>query len=150
MFLTLLRLFIAALWSPAGKGLTSWLLLVMFIVFFFTFLCGILGQVYLSVSFPDTCLLSYFLLFNKPFFCCIFQSLILDTRNKLSNQIEDAITHLRSGYPHFNTTVKPVLSGHSKTDKTKVLKTNGSLMKVESIAECILQYFRPAFSDNRS
>ena len=32
MFLMLLRLFIAALWSPAGKGLTSWLLLVMFIV----------------------------------------------------------------------------------------------------------------------
>ena len=27
-------------------------------------------------------------------------------------------------------TVKPVLSGHSKIDKTKVLKTNGSLMKV--------------------
>ena len=33
-------------------------------------------------------------------------------------------------------TIKPVLSGHSKIDKTKVLKTNGSLMKVESIAEC--------------
>ena len=33
VFLMLLRLFIAALWSPAGKGLTSWLLLVMFIVF---------------------------------------------------------------------------------------------------------------------
>ena len=32
-FLMLSRLFIAALWSPAGKGLTSWLLLVMFIVF---------------------------------------------------------------------------------------------------------------------
>ena len=32
-FLMLLRLFIAALLSPAGKGLTSWLLLVMFIVF---------------------------------------------------------------------------------------------------------------------
>ena len=30
-------------------------------------------------------------------------------------------------------TVKPVLSGHSKIDKTKSLKTNGSLMKVESI-----------------
>ena len=28
----LLCLFIAALWSPAGKGLTSWLLFVMFIV----------------------------------------------------------------------------------------------------------------------
>ena len=42
-------------------------------------------------------------------------------------------------------TVKPVLSSHSKIDKTKVLKTNCSLMKVESIAECspqsILQYF---------
>ena len=41
--------------------------------------------------------------------------------------------------------VKPVLSGRSKIDKTKVLKANGSLMKVESIAECspwsILQYF---------
>ena len=33
VFLMLLRLFIAALWSPAGKGLTSWLLLVMCIVF---------------------------------------------------------------------------------------------------------------------
>ena len=35
-------------------------------------------------------------------------------------------------------TVKPVLNCHSKIDKTKVLKTNGSLMKVESIAECSL------------
>ena len=33
VFLMLSRLFIAALWSPAGKGLTSWLLSVMFIVF---------------------------------------------------------------------------------------------------------------------
>ena len=51
-------------------------------------------------------------------------------------------------------TVKPVLSGHSKIDKTKILMTNGGLMKVESIAECspwsILQYFWPALSDNRS
>ena len=29
-------------------------------------------------------------------------------------------------------TVKPVLSGHWKIDKTKVLKTDGSLMHVES------------------
>ena len=34
------------------------------------------------------------------------------------------------------TTVRPVVSGHSKIDKTKVLKTNGSLMKVKCIAEC--------------
>ena len=33
VFLMLSREFIAALWSPARKGLTSWLLLVMFIVF---------------------------------------------------------------------------------------------------------------------
>ena len=32
-------------------------------------------------------------------------------------------------------TVKPALIGHSIIDKTKVLKTNGSFMKVESIAE---------------
>ena len=42
-------------------------------------------------------------------------------------------------------TVKLVLSGHLKIDKTKVLMENGSLMEVESIAECspwsILQYF---------
>ena len=31
-FLMLSRMFIPALWLPAGKGLTSWLLLVMFIV----------------------------------------------------------------------------------------------------------------------
>ena len=32
--------------------------------------------------------------------------------------------------------VKPVLSGHSKIDKTNILMTNSILMKVESIAEC--------------
>ena len=50
------RLFIVALWSPAGKGLTSWLLFVMFNCVFVTFTCGILGQVwYLIVSIPDLC-----------------------------------------------------------------------------------------------
>ena len=33
-------------------------------------------------------------------------------------------------------TVIPVLSGQSNIDKTKILKKNGSLMKVESMAEC--------------
>ena len=41
-----------------------------------------------------------------------------------------------------------------KIDKTKIRMTNGGLMKVKSIAECskgnILQYFRPALSDNWS
>ena len=34
---------------------------------------------------------------------------------------------------------KHVLSSHSKKDKTKILITNGSLMKVERIAECFLE-----------
>ena len=34
-------------------------------------------------------------------------------------------------------TVKPVLSGFSKIDKPKDLKTDGRLMQVESIAECL-------------
>ena len=56
VFVLLSHLFIAALWSPAGKGLTSWLLFVMFIVILL-----LLGQVwYLIVSIPDPCSLSYF------------------------------------------------------------------------------------------
>ena len=42
-------------------------------------------------------------------------------------------------------TTKPVLSGHSKIDKTKILKTNGSLIKVESISECSLGAFCNTF-----
>ena len=61
VFFMLLRLFIAALWSPAGKRLTSWLLFVMFNCVFVTFPCGILCQVcYLIVSIPDLCHLSHF------------------------------------------------------------------------------------------
>ena len=57
----LLCLFIAALWSPAGEGLTSWLSFVMSNFEFVTFPCHILGQVrYLIVSIPDLCRLSYF------------------------------------------------------------------------------------------
>ena len=36
----------------------------------------------------------------------------------------------------FGSTVKPVLSGHSKIDKTKILMTNGTLMKVENTMYC--------------
>ena len=35
VFVMLSPLFIAALWPPAGKGLTSWLLFVTFIVFYY-------------------------------------------------------------------------------------------------------------------
>ena len=64
-FVTLSHLFIAALWSPAGKGLTSWLSFVIVNCVFVTFPCGILGQVwYLIVSIPDLCHLSYFYVYK--------------------------------------------------------------------------------------
>ena len=64
-------------------------------------------------------------------------------------------THLSRNFSHIlGYTVKSVKNCHSKIEKTKSLMTNGSLMKVESIAECspwsILQYFWPALSDNWS
>ena len=43
------------------------------------------------------------------------------------------------------TTVKPVFSGHSKIDEIKDLKTDESLRKVESIAECSLGAFCKTF-----
>ena len=42
VFVMLSRLLIAAFWSPTGKGLTSWVLFVMFNCAFVTFPCGIL------------------------------------------------------------------------------------------------------------
>ena len=46
----------ATLWSPAGKGLTSWLLFVMFNCVVVTLPCGILVQVwYLILLIPDIC-----------------------------------------------------------------------------------------------
>ena len=60
VFVMLLRLFNAAFLSPAGKGLTSWPLFVIFNCVFVTFPCGILGQVwYLIVFIPGLCRLSY-------------------------------------------------------------------------------------------
>ena len=40
----------------------------------------------------------------------------------------------------FLYTVKPVLSGHSKNDKTNILTKNGSIMKSERIAKCSLEH----------
>ena len=49
-------LFIAALLSPAGKGLTSWFLFVTSYCDIVTFPFGILGQVWnLIVLIPDLC-----------------------------------------------------------------------------------------------
>ena len=78
-----LRLFIIALWSTAGKGLTSWLSFVLFNCVFVTFPCGILGQVwYLIVSIPDPCFLSYFVSANgRTFKSAEFQCFVKNISN---------------------------------------------------------------------
>ena len=61
VFVMLSRLLIAALSSPGGKGLASWLSFVVLNCVVVTFPFGILGQVrYLIVSIPALCPLSYF------------------------------------------------------------------------------------------
>ena len=55
------RLFICALWSPAGKGLTSWLSFVVSNCELVTFpLVSQAGCDTLIVSIPDLCTLTYF------------------------------------------------------------------------------------------
>ena len=56
-----MRLCIDALWSPVGKGLSSWRSFVMSNCEVVDFPCGILGQVWcLIVSIPDLCPIYYF------------------------------------------------------------------------------------------
>ena len=63
--------------SPAGKGLTSLLLFVMFNCVFVTFPCDILGQAwYLIVSIPDLCRLSYFHFVTGPQGLCFMPHVI--------------------------------------------------------------------------
>ena len=51
VFVMLLCLFITALMSPVGKGLTSWLSSVMFSCVYVTFPCGILCHVWYNIVF---------------------------------------------------------------------------------------------------
>ena len=70
VFAMRLRLFITVVWAPAGEGLTSWLLFVVFNCIFETFQCGTLSQVwYLIVLIPDLCCLSYSDIFYWPNMC---------------------------------------------------------------------------------
>ena len=64
VFVMFSRLLIAALWLPAGKGLTFWLSFVVFNCVVVTFQFGILGQVrHLIVSIPDLCHFLTFILY---------------------------------------------------------------------------------------
>ena len=69
-----------------------------------------------------------------------------DTRLKINLKLMTVYSTFSSKYS------KTCLKRPLKNRQTKILMTNGSLMKVESIAECspwsILQYFWPALSDD--
>ena len=60
---------------------------------------------------------------SSPWFCCCQYI-------NIHNRFPLLIIQYKPNYG------KPCSNGHSKIDKTKILMTNGSLMKVESIAEC--------------
>ena len=81
------RLLICALWSPAGKGLTSWLSFVVSNCEFVTFPFCILGQVwYLIVSNLYLCTRIYFLSYLNKVIDTInsiklFLNFITDTQN---------------------------------------------------------------------
>ena len=71
------RLFICALWSPAGKGLTSWLSFVVSNCEC-NFPIDILGQVwYLIVSIPNLCTLTYFVKVDRYKAVFLFGSFML-------------------------------------------------------------------------
>ena len=82
------HLFIAVLWLPAGKWLTSWLLFVKSNYDFVTIPYGTLGQVwYLIVLIPDLCRLSYFddVLSDDK------QAIIIDAFNSTSGYLDDIL-----------------------------------------------------------
>ena len=56
------------------------------------------------------------------------------TRSSLRKSRDQTVQSHRSWHKKNQCTVKSVLSGYSKRDKTEILMTNGSLMEVESIA----------------
>ena len=76
------RLFICALWSPAGKGLTSWLSFVVSSVSLSLSHWYPGSGVVLVVSIPDLCTITYFYIWPKSMLsvtpgknCCIIKSM---------------------------------------------------------------------------
>ena len=71
---------------------------------------------------------------------------IIDTDDLLLLALKKNINEASS---EIKCTVKPVYNDHSKIDETKIFMTDGSLRRIESIAEwSILQYFWSALSEN--
>ena len=92
------RQFIAALWSPARQGLTSWLLFVILNCVFVTLPCSILGnRWYLIVSIPYLCRLSYFTYALHFILSVMFQPNLagfLDILNRISEEPKHQISTL--------------------------------------------------------
>ena len=61
------------------------------------------------------------------------------TKKNPVNLFKDTFTRR---YVYTSIYSKIYVNGHSKIDKTKVIMTNGSLMKVKSIAECCLDWLQ--------
>ena len=95
----LLRLFIAALWSLAGKGLASWLSFVMFNCILVTFPCGILGQFWFhsanlnlsSNEGPLNCIISNYTLAHYMY--CAVQ--FMRGASPLPNEIREMAMHTK-------------------------------------------------------
>ena len=127
VFLILSCLFNAALWSPARKGLTLLLLLVMFIVFL------LLSHVVSWVR-CGTCITVSFLDFD------VFLTIAKTTSKQQQNhslKTDRRLSHRGGGvnavYWYQIFALVSAVNSHSKIDKTKILMTNGGLMNVNSI-----------------
>ena len=84
-------LFICALWSPAGKGLTSWLSFVVFNFEFVTFPIGIQGQVwYLIISIPDLYTLTYFYSIKRCHKLIAFKG-CFDKKNRTRKDVNETL-----------------------------------------------------------
>ena len=87
---------------------------------------------------------------SGPIFLVVNKSLFNKKYSSYSESMNSTKQKVLVGSQYSKTCPKQPL----KKDKTKILLTNSSLMKVKRFAQCsprtIMQYFGPAFSDNRS
>ena len=116
------HLFIAVLWSPAGKWLTSWLLFVKSNYDFVTVPYGTLGQVwYLIVLIPDLCRLSYFydVLSDDK------QAIIIDSFNTTSGYLDD---NLNINNIYFDNMVSQIFSAELQVNKANTTDTEASFL----------------------
>ena len=134
IFVMLSCLFIATLWSPAGNLRANLLALLYFLVFFVTFL--IPKQAFRFMVGPGHCpmISKYCPSLSKvvgpvdPSFLVVEKSHFDKKYSSYSKSTNSTKQKVHVGSQYSKTCLKQSL----KKDKTKILITNGSLMKVES------------------